>query len=305
MKPLQQKSLYNVILAVDGSQHSLAAIELLRDLSFHPNSTLTAIAVLDTPHTPRRQLLLEALDQAAALLKQTGLNVTTGLLHGHIADTLIHYANDHRPDLIILGAKGLRATLGILLGGVVQQVVEHAHWPVLVIRPPYEGLRRVLLVSDGSACSRAAVHYLSRFPLPQDCQVQVMHVLPAGMPERVELYTYPWAMAGEVVPPLSRPVPEPSPTEAEWLAGQALLDEVVTFLGEQGIPATSVLRQGDAATEILSQAEQTQADLIVCGSRGLSPVRGWLLGSVSRKLVHYAACSVLVVRGEGQELACD
>ena len=36
--------------------------------------------------------------------------------------------------------------------------------------------------------------------------------------------------------------------------------------------------------------------MVVCGSRGLSAVSGWLLGSVSRKLVHYAGCSVLIVK---------
>ena len=43
-------------------------------------------------------------------------------------------------------------------------------------------------------------------------------------------------------------------------------------------------------------------DLVVVGSRGLSQVGGWLLGSVSRKLVHYAGCSVLIVKGMPDEL---
>jgi nucleotide-binding universal stress UspA family protein len=60
----------------------------------------------------------------------------------------------------------------------------------------------------------------------------------------------------------------------------------------------TVLRRGDAATEILAYAQEQKVDLIVAGSRGLSGVSGWWLGSVSRKLVHYAPCSVLIVRGE-------
>jgi nucleotide-binding universal stress UspA family protein len=56
------------------------------------------------------------------------------------------------------------------------------------------------------------------------------------------------------------------------------------------------LRRGDAATEILQLAKEKHIDLIVAGSRGLSQVSAWLLGSVSRKLIHYAKCSVLVVR---------
>jgi nucleotide-binding universal stress UspA family protein len=62
-----------------------------------------------------------------------------------------------------------------------------------------------------------------------------------------------------------------------------------------GVDAASVLRRGDAATEILEYARSQQIDLIIVGSRGLGGMRGWLQGSVSRKLLHYANCSVLVV----------
>jgi nucleotide-binding universal stress UspA family protein len=48
--------------------------------------------------------------------------------------------------------------------------------------------------------------------------------------------------------------------------------------------------------EIIHYARSNAIDLIACGSRGLSPVASWLLGSVSRKLVHYANCSVLIVK---------
>jgi len=52
-----------------------------------------------------------------------------------------------------------------------------------------------------------------------------------------------------------------------------------------------------AVTEIIQYAKENQVDLIVAGSRGLTSMQSWLLGSVSRKLVHYAGCSVLIVKG--------
>ena len=54
------------------------------------------------------------------------------LLTGYPAEQISEYAAKFIPDLIVLGAKGRRATLGILLGGVVQQIVEYAEDPVLV-----------------------------------------------------------------------------------------------------------------------------------------------------------------------------
>ncbi len=54
--------------------------------------------------------------------------------------------------------------------------------------------------------------------------------------------------------------------------------------------------RGDAAKEIIEYAKDNNINLIVSGSRGLSQFKGWLLGSVSRKLVHYSECSVLIVK---------
>ena len=51
--------------------------------------------------------------------------------------------------------------------------------------------------------------------------------------------------------------------------------------------------------EVLELLNDNQVDLVVTGSRGLSPVKAWLLGSVSRKLVHYAPCSVLITKITG------
>jgi nucleotide-binding universal stress UspA family protein len=57
-----------------------------------------------------------------------------------------------------------------------------------------------------------------------------------------------------------------------------------------------VLVRGDAATEIIGYADKENIDLIIAGARGLSSIQGWLMGSVSRKLVHYSNCSVLIVK---------
>ena len=46
---------------------------------------------------------------------------------------------------------------------------------------------------------------------------------------------------------------------------------------------------------ILKVAENREADLIVMGTRGFGAVKGFLVGSVSRKVIHYAACPVMVV----------
>ncbi len=47
---------------------------------------------------------------------------------------------------------------------------------------------------------------------------------------------------------------------------------------------------------ILKVASETQADIIVVGTRGLSTLRGAIMGSVSHALIEKAHCPVLVVK---------
>jgi nucleotide-binding universal stress UspA family protein len=53
---------------------------------------------------------------------------------------------------------------------------------------------------------------------------------------------------------------------------------------------------GDPAQEIITVAQDRQADLIVVGSRGRGRLAGLLLGSVAQKVISLAHCPVVVVR---------
>ncbi|MCU0488370.1 MAG: universal stress protein [Anaerolineales bacterium] len=299
----------NFLLAFDGSEHSLAAIQLLRDLPVSLESKVTAIGVLIPRESSNHAVIESALEQADALLHEKGFTVQTDLMLGNPAEKIIEYAQEHHPDLIVAGAKGLRHTLGILLGGVAQQIVEYAQQPVLVVRAPYRPIQRVLLVTDGSVSSIRALEYLAGavmdeeeiqcqcFPLPAQAQVRVMHVLPP-LPAP-DLIARTWPIGPDMLPP----VPYDRESEEAWIKeeeirGKAILGQAVNFITRcSGIEPLAVLQRGDAATEIIQYVKDHGIDLIIAGSRGFSEMRSWLLGSVSRKLVHYASCSVLIVKG--------
>jgi nucleotide-binding universal stress UspA family protein len=56
------------------------------------------------------------------------------------------------------------------------------------------------------------------------------------------------------------------------------------------------IEEGHPAGIILEVAKKGSYDLIILGSRGLSRVAGFLLGSVSDAVAHHAHCPVLIVR---------
>lgn len=293
----------NLILAVDGSEHSAAAARLVRDLPLPRESSITVLAVLMPRNASEHAALEKALVDTKEILGEIKPSIKTELLTGYPAEQISEYAAEHVPDLIVLGAKGRRATLGILLGGVVQQIVEYADDPVLVVRAPYQGIQRILLVTDGSIHSQQATSYLGKFPVPDLAEVHVLHVLPP-LPSPV-LIARSWPMGSEAMAPVPTYDSEEvlaRQAEEEVSQGETLLSETVAELGNYGLEAKSVLLRGDAATEIIQYANENQIGLIVAGSRGLSQMRRLLLGSLSRKLVHYAGCSVLIVKGGEHEI---
>ncbi len=302
-----------VLFAYDGSEHAEAALQLLHDLPLYEGSTILALTVLPTQWIGGHEELQAALERIPKRFARRGIQITTELKAGNPAATINDTARLKEMNLIVIGAKGLRATLGILLGGVAQQVVEYAQCPVLIVRAPYKGIQRVLVVTDGSKHSQLALEFLAplcapdrehpNLPparkrcclLPETAEVHVMHILPPSIPPETAMSA--WAVGPEVMYPIpAKPIDHQAIEAEEQKAGQQLLHQALNMLQDGQIQARGVLKRGDAATEILEYAREHSIDLIVCGSRGLNPVASWLLGSVSRKLVHYATCSVLVVR---------
>jgi len=296
---------FRVQLAVDGSAYSIAATELVRDLLLPPGSEITLLGVVTPGRPPDEDTLQAAITKAEDVLAASGARRQVVLLQGQAAKKLIEYGSEHRPDLMVMGAKGkgLVAILEILLGGTAHHVFENARWPLLVARAPYRGLKRVLLTTDGSQASRQATQYLARFPLPKQTELQVLHVKPLypAMPEPAPR-----------LQSSSRPVPfmaslMPGPAELDYLSrhldlarqkGQTILANTKKILQSSGRKATTFLRKGDPAPEILEHSKAQDIDLIVAGPRGLKGLDAWGWDSVSQKLVHYATSSVLFVRSD-------
>jgi len=297
----QNQSIHKVLLAVDGSEHSRAAVQTVQDFTLATGSCADCqVMILGAlPHTEgsNQAVYLYPLQQAQKMLTESGIQTSMELIQGFPAEVILDYAAAQQPDLIVVGAKGLRATFGILLGGVAQRVIEYAECPVLVIRAPYRKIKAVLVITDGSEHSRNAVEFAGEFPFSPHTVFHLLHVLPPSAILTPETLARVWSMADYSMElPVFTSQELEEEVEAARKAGQAILDEANQLLLSRNIHAKNTLLRGDAASEVLQYAKDNQIDLIIAGSRGLSQVQGWLVGSVSRKLVHYAECSVLLVK---------
>lgn len=121
---------------------------------------------------------------------------------------------------------------------------------------------RVVLATDGSEGALCGARFLARLRLTEQDEVVMLSVL---------------AHEGETFP-------------AETLG------PTLTALRRSAARRTREILVGHAAEEIIRFTEQQPAGLIVLGSRGLSPVCRFLLGSVAERVARHAPCPVLVVR---------
>lgn len=92
-----------------------------------------------------------------------------------------------------------------------------------------------------------------------------------------------------------------APGDLQWMVNpredvDATLEDAANAVREAGVEAETYARQGDPADAILDVAEETGADLIVVGNKGMTGAKRFLLGSVPNKVSHHAPCSVLIIR---------
>ena len=104
------------------------------------------------------------------------------------------------------------------------------------------------------------------------------------------------AIVSAAMPMAYMPQP-PLPDELLKRVGDFILDHAEKIAhGEGAAKIAKAVGDGNPATAILERAEQDVVDLVILGSRGLSDLKGLLVGSVSHKVSHLAECTCVSVK---------
>ncbi|SKC64960.1 Nucleotide-binding universal stress protein, UspA family [[Eubacterium] yurii] len=79
-------------------------------------------------------------------------------------------------------------------------------------------------------------------------------------------------------------------------SAEQMLKQIELDFKDSNIKLTTMYKVGDITREIVEQAEKSDVDLIVMGSRGLGMLSRTFLGSISHKVINNTDRSVLVVK---------
>jgi nucleotide-binding universal stress UspA family protein len=147
---------------------------------------------------------------------------------------------------------------------------------------------KILLATDGSACSDAAVSEVCARPWPGASEVEVLHVIWTRLPMFPDP-AFAFVAAHETLLMEAR---SRAPELLEGIAGRIRA-------AHPGLRVTTKVVEGPPKTAIVDEASAWHADLIVVGAHGAGATRRLLLGSVSQTVALHAPCSVEIVRSSG------
>lgn len=140
-----------VLVAVDDSPFSRAAIDYVRRAVWPPDATFTVVSAAPPIWTgPGEAIAADAItelnlqqeryhrdtaERGAAELKQAKLRAEARTLTGDPKNAIVDEGRRTNADLIVVGSRGHSGVAKILLGSVASHVVTHAPCSVLVVRP--------------------------------------------------------------------------------------------------------------------------------------------------------------------------
>ena len=137
----------SILLATDGSRPAKQAAEFAASLALRFQAKVTVLhaytpvpAYLGEPNYSRA--FYETLDEVNALVEDTAsrlhdmgvVEVVTEVIEGPAANAIIGVAETRKPDIIVIGARGLSTWQGLLMGSVSLSVTQRAECPVLVVK---------------------------------------------------------------------------------------------------------------------------------------------------------------------------
>lgn len=204
------------------------------------------------------------------------------LVKGHVSDTILQWSEKTGADCLTVGSRGISDVPGYLLGSVSRKAVTHALCSVFMVKGPVTVPFQVMIALDGSKSSKYAARMAQAWLNPEEVSLSLVSVVPDRLTELAAQL-----LDKRQLTALMKPIRR---------ASQDLLSDYREKCLKAGFQVTTTLLEGHPPDQILQAAVQQHAQLVCLGSKGLSGVDRFNMGSVSEWVCTYSPHSVLVVR---------
>jgi|SRR6185295_12506609 len=268
-----------ILLPLDGSKTAEQALFWAKQYAGPDKAQVVLLQVLHAEYplagrpfragSPEAQQYLQGIERE---LNYAGIPTKILLRNEPVSRTIVETARRESCDLIVMTSRGASKVVRWLIGGVTQQVMRLSSIPVFIVRSSiapavHQKPRRILVPQDGSPLARTILPWAQGVARFHRASLVLLHIRPGPAGRRA-------------VKPMDGVVRE--------------LSRRATGLRAQGLRASAVLGQGDAAEEILKACGP--GDLIVMTTHGYGGLKRLILGSVAEKVIHQAAVPVLVYK---------
>lgn len=228
-----------------------------------------------------RQAAEEGLGDILISGKLRDVEHTTLLMEGTFWPTVDQLVREYAIDLLVTGTHGRGQMKKMILGSVAEEVFRQADCAVLTVGPhvrseaPHEvQLRNILFATDFGPGATRAAEYAFSLAQEHEARVTALHAVHDASAAYSE--------------------------EAEARLRQVSIARMRQFVRpecEDWCKTEFRVSFGDAAEEILQQARETGADLIVMGAKTRTSLAGHMPLTVAYNVAAKATCPVLTVRG--------
>lgn len=204
----------------------------------------------------------------------------TLFMEGNIWPTVERLILEHKIDLLVTGTHGRGQVKKMFLGSVAEEIFRQAGCAVLTVGPhvkseaPHEiDLKNILFATDFGPGATRAAEYAFSLAQEHEARVTALHVLQPAVAHT---------------------------EEGEKKVRQSSIDRMKEFVSpecDDWCKTEFRVSFGDPAEEILRQARETTADLIVMGAKARKSLAGHVPLTVAYNVAAKATCPVLTVRG--------
>jgi nucleotide-binding universal stress UspA family protein len=146
--------------------------------------------------------------------------------------------------------------------------------------------KKIMIATDGSACSKLAADKGIEFARLTEGKVYAVHVLSNA---------YLSAMDGEAYPSMGLN-PWESIQEEFQKQGQQAVDYVKDRGEMKGVSVEPVLLEGNPSEELIRYAEKEKMDIVIMGTLGKTGLDRFLLGSVTGNVIRHSKIPVMVIK---------